>query len=166
MERFFILSACLEGLSAGRLVYFMYLCQVAGYCKDLRFSIKAGGITCRKVNTLVSELVSEGYLIKTDDGLLLLTDKAFDWYDNQIVTCADADKLTIVESYFTILTESQLYAVCISNIVINDFIQRGGKVSLKDNKDYIMHILGGLIEDFNEEDFNTMLKIARLIKEA
>ena len=166
MEKFFILCACGDGLSTGKLVYYMYLSQVAGYCNGLRFGIKSGGIDCRKVNTLVASLVTEGYLIKSDTGSLSLTEKAVDWYDSQVITWADADKLAVLKYYADMLTEKQLYAVCITDIVINDFISKGGKLSLKGNKDYILHILNGLIGGFSEDEFNTMLKIIRLIKEA
>lgn len=162
---FCVLFSCKDTLASAKLPYYIYILQQTGVDFEFRFKLRPAGFTSSGLDSYIDSLVnsdklevSEGKISLTSLGdmnlsSILLTAKEYDYYD-RCINALDA------------LSVSELYFVCLVDMLISDVkYTKGHYGGFAKNRESIQSTLKSLSSDYSDKNFDSALKLLRLIKD-
>ena len=153
-------------LDKSRLVYYMYLLQLMDWYLDLGFHYKlaTGGMLSRDLDKCLDGLVlSEHVSIKNDK--LCLTNLGELYSSNLYLTCEEEDFLDDMLDILDRLTIAELRFVCCVDMVVNEVKNKCTASEFAKSRGKITNYLMALSAEYSAENFNSALKIIRMLKE-
>ena len=162
---FCILFSSLDGLRCNRLVYYIYLFQLAGLDFEFRYKISPSGLNCVSLDKYLSNLVSDGKLIINDDGYQRLTKSGYFYVCDTLLRYNEYEFFTKSKLMLDKLSDDELFFVCISDIIISDVLKRYGYDGLVKQRDKIMVTLSNLSCEFSDDNLDSAMKICKHFKE-
>lgn len=162
---FSAIQSCEDGLESNKLIYYIYIYQIAGLDYKFRYKIDASGLSCVGINNLLSQTISSGY-IQLHQGVATLTAKGDAYLYNIPMTAKEWDFIEFIKTILDALTEDELKTLCITDMIVFDTLDKYGVDGLIRQesriKASIRALCGGALSD---EDFNASLKILRKVRE-
>lgn len=160
---FSVIHSCFDGLDSGKLVYYVYMYQVAGLDFKFRYKINTSGLTCRGVDNLLSQVINENKVSVTD-GKIILTSRGRLYYYNIPLTADEWELINYIKATLDTLTEEDLFAVCITDMIVYDTLAKYGVAGLVGQEDKIKTSIKALSPKFDDDDFDTALKFIRKVR--
>lgn len=160
VKAFCILVCGLEGIERKKMPYFMYLMQCSGFDLKYNYTIKNGSLKSHGLIGNIADQVSMGLL----ENNYKLTELGVEQVDNYPVTLLESDLLDLVTRYVQTLDTDDLFALCLTDILINEISEQGGADALIQNKSTILETLGNLVPNFTEVDLNSAVRVLRELK--
>lgn len=155
--KFLIIATCLNNINTNKLVYVMYLLGVVyPNTVNLKFRVNSYGFTSKQLNDYITDLINDGVL-EQKKGIITVTTKGIDYYDNTYLTYRDSITLSGVLDYALGLTETELHFMCLIDRLTQEYIKKYGTISLLDNRDKITVPLSTLSKEYSFEKFNLYL---------
>lgn len=158
-----IVSSCEYKIDSNKIVYYMYLFQMAGYDFNFRYKITYNGLRSRGLNNYIDELLNLGYIID-NNGLIISSDKAVAEVSEYIMTLEDIEAHEGILDQLDLLTLDDLNFIVITDIAIREIRKKYGVDALVQNKGYIAETISKLSKEYSEENLNNAIKIIKLIK--
>lgn len=154
------LVACAYDIPVIKMPYLMYLFQEAGMQLGYRYSVRFNTIKSHGLVSSLGDLVAGGYVTSK----YKVTDSGSQRLSKFLITAEKDDMMNKVLYYVDIFDISQLYLLCVSDIIIQGELQSGDYNSLIRNKEEVIGSIKDLCVGFTYDDFNTCLKIMREIR--
>lgn len=161
---FCILESCVDGLESSKLIYYMYVFQMAGFKFSFRYRINASGLACKQLNECLDSLVNDDK-VKVIDGVVKLTKSGEFYYDNVVLTASEWDKVNMIKSVLDTMNERELFFICITDMTVYDVLKTYGVDGLIKQREKIQSMISVLSKEYTDENFDTALKFIRIIKE-
>lgn len=162
---FCLLESCSDGLESSKLIYYMYVFQLAGFDFKFKYRLTTSGMTCKQLNNYLSEVVNLDK-VEISNGVVTLTTLGRLYYDNVVLTASEWDKINYIKSVLDALNEEELLFVCITHIIVYDVLRDYGVDGLISQKEKIQQSLSVLSSEYSDDNFNTALKFIRKVKES
>lgn len=160
---FCTLESCIDELESSRLIYYMYIFQIAGFDFNLRYRLSATGLVSKQLNEVLCGVVNDDK-VTVKDGVIKLTKTGFLYYDNVALTMSEWDKVIYIKHVLDALNEQELFLVCIVDMMVFDVLKTYGVEGLVSQKDRIKNTISALSPEYSEENFDTALKFVRKVK--
>lgn len=151
------LLACAENIGVRKMPYFAYLMQKAGFDLSYRYSIRLDSIKSHGLISSLGDLVSQGFVTRD----YLITDNGETALEGYFITKAESELCERVVKLAKTLSVTQLYMLCVIDIIIQDTLAEGGYLALIRDKDKIKSTVKGLCSAYTDEDFDTSVGILR-----
>lgn len=161
---FCILESCVDDLESNRLIYYMYAFQMAGFDFNFKYKLNASGLVCRQLNDILCGVVNDDKVV-INDGIIQLTKSGMFYYNNIALTAKEWDKVNYIKSVFDIMSESELFFICITDMLVYDVLKVYGVDGLIQQKDKIINTVSSLSSEYTDENFDTALKFIKDVKE-
>lgn len=162
---FSILQSCCDGLDSNKLVYYVYIYQIAGLNYKFRYKIDASGLSCNGINNLLSQVINDGN-VTLKNGLIKLTARGSSILFNTPMTAKEWDFIEDIKSALDELSEKDLHALCITDMIVYDTLNRYGVDGLIKQESTIKSSIRTICgNDFKDEDFDAALKFLRKVRE-
>ena len=88
---FCVLHSSEYNLESRRLIYYMYVYQLAGLDFKFKYRIDASGLICKPLNDYLGAVVNSDKVI-VNDGIISLTSEGRFYHDNIMLTASEWDK--------------------------------------------------------------------------
>lgn len=160
---FSILHSCENGLESNRLIYYMYISQLAGLSFNFKYRVNASGLSCRPLNDYIGNVVNNDY-IKVDNGVIKVTKLGRYYYNSIILTADEWDIVNDIKNTLDTMDEKELFFICIVDIVVYDVLKKFGVDGLITQKSKIVSAISSLSQEYTDENFDAALKFIRKIK--
>ena len=160
---FCILESSYSGIESNRLIYYMYMYQLAGFNYKLKYKINVSGLTCRQLNELLNSVVNSDK-IEVNNGVVHLTSLGKLYYNNIALTYAEWEKIENIKSVLDNMSEKELYFICLVDMLVYDTLNQYGVDGLITQKARIKGTLASLCSEYSDENFDTALKFIKEIK--
>lgn len=161
---FSILQSCCDSLDSNKLVYYVYIYQVAGLNYKFRYKIDASGLSCSGINNLLSQVINDGN-VTLNNGIISLTSRGSSILFNTPMTAEEWDFIEDIKSTLDKLSEKELQALCITDMIVYDTLQRYGVDGLIKQENRIKSSIRAICSnDFKDEDFDASLKFLRKVR--
>ena len=161
---FCILESSYSDIESSRLIYYMYIFQVAGFNYKLKYKINTNGLSCRQLNEMLSSVVNSDKVI-TSDGVVRLTPLGRLYYNNVVLTYSEWEKVDHIKSVLDNMSEKELYFLCLVDMLVYDTLNQYGVDGLIKQKNRIQSTLASLCSEYSEDNFNAALKFIKEIKD-
>lgn len=161
---FFVLYSCYDGIVPARLLCYIYILQNMNV--DFKFSYKLGstGLVSDSLDGYTDELFSKDMVV-LKGRKLYPTKRGYEFLDSIILTMYESDGLDWVFSILDDLSDSELYFICLTDIVVMDVLSSGGYKGLISQESNIKDILSTLSSEYTDDNFNAALKLMRNVRE-
>ena len=153
---FAVLHSCREDLCSSRLTCYMYMFQLAGLDYQFRYNISTSGIKSRGVDSLLSSMINEDK-VNTVNGSISLTEMGTLYYTSIPLTYKEWEKFDNVKDCLDSLSDTELYFVVLTDMVVSDTLNKKGVSSMITGRDMIEHTLASLSKEYSEDYFNSAL---------
>lgn len=161
---FCLLNSCESSTcSISKLTSSMYLYQIAGFDFKLRYKIIYNGISSRDLNSYISEVIAQGYIYESNDGIAL-TDLGKSTLNDFVGTASEFELVDLVQKVCNLCSSDDLNSICITNIMIQEVEEKYGVSGLIEQKQKIIDTLTRLLNDFSLEDFNYSVGLIHKLK--
>lgn len=160
---FCTLESCIDGLESSKLIYYMYVFQMAGFNYNFRYRLNATGLVSKQLNEVLCGVVNADKVI-VEDGVIKLTKSGLFYYNNVVLTLSEWDKIIYIKSVLDSLSEQELYLICIVDMIVFDVLKTYGVDGLITQKNRIKTTISALSTEYSEENFNAALKFIRKVK--
>lgn len=162
---FSILQSCCDDLDSNKLVYYVYIYQIAGLNYKFRYKIDASGLSCNGINNLLSQVINDGN-VTLKNGIIKLTHRGSSILFNTPMTAEEWDFIEDIKSVLDKLSEKELQALCITDMIVYDTLHRYGVDGLVKQEDTIKSSIRTICgSNFKDDDFDASLKFLRKVRE-
>lgn len=158
-----LLSSLGDGISVRRLNYYTYLLQKAGFDLNYSFRLNVSGIASRSFSRFLESKISKGILYQ-DAGIVKPTDDSNSLLYNYILSFEELNITKKIKDMLDLLSDDELYLICIVDIMIEDIIKTKGTNSLLNSREFIEHSVQGLCSNYSSENFDSAVNLLRFIK--
>lgn len=160
---FCILESCYSGIESNRLIYYMYIFQLAGFNYRLKYKINVNGLSCRQLNEMLNSVVNSDK-VETSEGVVRLTPLGLLYYNNIALTYAEWETIEHIKLILDNMTEKELYFICLVDMLVYDTLSQYGVDGLISQKSRIHNTLASLCSEYSDENFDSALKFIKEIK--
>lgn len=160
---FSVLHACENDIETGRIIYYIYMYQIAGLNFSYKYKINPCGLICKPLNSYLDSVVNIDE-ISIDNGVIRLTDIGRQHLDDTVLTDEELSKLVYMRSVLDQMTEQELHLICIVDIVVYDVLRNYGVDGLLSQEGRIKSTISSICKEYTDENFNFALKFIRSIK--
>lgn len=158
-----VLHSCYDGLATERLPYYIYMLQKIGVDFNFRYRLGASKFASKGLNEYLNILMNEG-LLRVRGSFLEPTNAGREKYFDLALTYDEWELLDWAKAVFDSLTDTELYFVCLTEMIVDEAFQRGGYQELIRGETAIKDALKGLSHDYSEENFNSAIHLSRVLK--
>lgn len=159
-----VLHSVDNGLSSTRLVYYMYLYQLAGLDFNFRYSISTRGIKCKGLDEHISNMINYD-LICLEDGEIKRTELGYFSYIEFPLLLSEWDFIEKFKAELDSLSDDDLYFIVLANILVENVQTKYGVEGLITRKSDIVASLTALTRDYDDTKLNYAIKFGRTYKE-
>lgn len=159
-----ILHSCSDDLESSKLVYYMYMYQIAGLNFSFRYKLNAFGLTSKSLDAYLNEVISYNK-VESCNGVVSLTSEGELYYNNILLTAEEWDKLDFIKNVLDRMTEQELFLICITDMMVYETLESYGVDALIRKKNEIKHTIASLCKEYTDDNFDAALKFIRAIKE-
>lgn len=161
---FSIVQSCSDGLESGKLIYYVYIYQIAGLDYKFRYKINTAGLSCRGLDNLLSHVINENK-VKVESGRISLTSRGSFYLYSVPMTAKEWEFIDFIKTTLDNLTEADLQAICITDLIVYDTLAKYGVKGLVNQENKIKSSIKALCSnDFDDEDFNAALEFLRKVR--
>lgn len=161
---FCLLSNCENGISYKRLVYCMYIYQIAGFNFNFKYVISSKGIKSKSLLAYAEELLCKGYIETNNSGNFCITSVGNDALYSFIASQDELDFAQYIENLLNSLTIEDLHFIVLTDIVITETKEKYGVEGLNSMRNNIEETIKSLSSEFSEENFNNSIYLLNKIK--
>lgn len=162
---FSILQSCCDDLDSNRLIYYVYIYQIAGLDYKFRYKIDASGLSCNGINNLLSQVINDGN-VSLKNGIIKLTSRGSSILFNTPMTAKEWDFIEDIKSALDEFSEEDLKALCITDMIVYDTLNRYGVDGLIKQESIIKSSIRTICgNNFTDADFDAALKFLRKVRE-
>jgi len=163
-DRLFCLAvSCEKGLPSERLLYYMYMFQLAGFELNFRYSIGAEGLVSRDLSKYLNEIISKGVL-RSENGYLYITEDISEIYCYLPITYSDLEIMDAICEIVQSLSSDELNLVCVVDYIIMEVTTFRGVDGLIKERESIEDVVSKLCSAYSKENFDQSIKLAENIK--
>lgn len=160
---FCVLHSSEYNLESRRLIYYMYVYQLAGLDFKFKYRIDASGLICKPLNDYLGAVVNSDKVI-VNDGIISLTSEGRFYHDNIMLTASEWDKVNYIRNVLDSMNEQELYFVCIVDMFVYDVLAKFGVDGLISQKNKIKKSISALSKAYTDDNFDSALKFIRIVK--
>lgn len=161
---FCLLSNCEKSISYKRLVYNMYIYQIAGFDFNFKYVISNKGIKSKSLFAYADELLCMGYIETADNGNFCITSVGNEALYSFVASQDELDFAQYIENLLNSLTLEDLHFIVLTDIVITETNEKYGVEGLNSMRDKIEDTIRSLSTEFSEENFNNSIYLLNKIK--
>jgi len=154
------LLACQSNVGIKKLPYLAYLMQISGFDLRYHYSIRLDTIKSHGLISSLGDLVSMGYATQGYE----LTEAGEQELSTYCITNEEDTLCDKIMFYVSELSHSQLYLICVTDMMLQDSLRRGGYKSLQNDRENIEDTVKGLCSAYTPDDFNTAVGILRELR--
>lgn len=160
---FSILYACIDGLKSTRLVYYMYLFQIAGVDYNLKYKVSTNGLKSKGVDEFIDYMLVQG-VVNIHDGVLTVTNEGNRYIDRILFTAEEWDTMEYIQSLLKSLSDEELYFICLVDVIMFDAYNSCDVEQLIQDKDKIKRTIALLSDEYSDDNFDCALKVLRWLR--
>ena len=163
-DKFYCVTACCDNnFSYARSLYSMYLFQIAGFNLGYRFKITTSGVCSRDFDAYMNDKIADGSF-KTKDGDILTCFNIEDFLLSTPIDLSGIEVTDYIISNLSNVTDDELAFICLTDILIQDTLRKGGADYLKKQRSSIEDTLAALSACYSEENFDAAIYITRTLR--
>ena len=160
---FCLLLSVKDGTNIGRLNCYSYILQKIGFSLDYSFRINVSGVRSKSFSRYLEDKMSTG-LIAQDNGVISISNDSSDMLDNFVLSFDELSIVDNVNSILSMLSDSELYFVCVVDMIMNDVVKTKGLDALVTSRDFIESSVESLCSDYSKDNFNLAVSLLRRLK--
>lgn len=160
--KFAVLHSCASPMSSARLSEYLYIYQLAGLNYEFRYRFVASHIKSAGVDSVISRLINDDFIV-IEDGDMVLSETGLSDYESTILSYAEWAKLDYIKSILDSLTDSQLYFVVVSCMIVSKYYNKYGVNYMLEHKDVVTNAVASLSVEYDEENFDAAMKIYMIV---
>ena len=163
-DKFYCVTACCDNnFTYARSLYSMYLFQMAGFNLGYRFKITTSGVCSRDFDAYMNDKIADGSF-KTENGNILTCFNIEEYLLNTPIDLSGIEITDFIISSLANVTDDELALICLTDILIQDTLKKGGAEYLQKQRETIESTLATLSSSYTKENFDVAINITRALR--